>query len=174
MRSILWLSLAGIVMTAGAAARPASALDWTVYHNERFGLEMRYPAAVFNRRRTSEARDGDLFETADGRAKLLIGALENSEGHSPASYQRFITRESYPGLRVDYAPVRQSWSVLSGTRGDTMIYEKVMFSCAGKVISSFALVYPIAERSFYDPIVETIENSFRPSAAGCHQHAANF
>ncbi len=55
-----------------------------------------------------------------------------------------------------------------------MIYEKVMFSCAGKVINSFAVVYPIAERSFYDPIVETIEDSFRPSAAGCHQHAANF
>jgi hypothetical protein len=174
MRSILWLLLAAVVTTAGAAARPAGALDWTVYHNERFGFEMRFPADVFSRRRTSEARDGDLFATPDGRAKLLIGALENTEGHSPASYQRFISRESYPGLRVDYAPVRQTWSVLSGTRGDTMIYEKVMFSCAGKVINSFAIVYPIAQRSFYDPIVETIENSFRPSAAGCDQHAANF
>ena len=174
MLSILWLLLAVVVTTAGAAARPAGALDWTIYHNERFDLEMRYPADVFSRRWTSEARDGDLFATPDGRAKLLIGALENTEGHSPASYQRFITRESYPGLRVDYAPVRQNWSVLSGTRGDTMIYEKVMFSCAGKVINSFAIVYPIAERSFYDPIVETIENSFRPSAAGCDQHAANY
>ena len=107
MRSILWLLLAVVVTTAGAAARPSGALDWTVYHNERFGLEMRYPADVFSRRRTSEARDGDLFATPDGRAKLLIGALENTEGHSPASYQRFITRKSYPGLRVDYAPVRQ-------------------------------------------------------------------
>jgi hypothetical protein len=173
MRSILWLLLAAIMITAGGA-RPAAALDWTIYHNERFGLEMRYPADVFSVRRTSEARDGDLFATPDGRAKLLIGVLENSEGHSPASYQRFITRESYPGLRIDYAPVRQGWSVLSGTRGDMMIYEKVMFSCAGKVINSFAIVYPIAERSFYDPIVETIENSFRPSAAGCDQHAANY
>ena len=174
MRSILWLLLAAVVTMAGAAARPAGALDWTIYHNERFGLEMRYPADVFSQRRTSEARDGDLFATPDGRAKLLIGALENSEGYSPATYQEFITRESYPGLRVDYAPVRRNWSVLSGTRGDTMIYEKVMFSCAGKVINSFAVIYPITERSFYDPIVETIENSFRPGAAGCHQHAANF
>ena len=174
MRSIPWLLLATVVTTAGAAARPVGALDWTVYQNERFGLQMRYPADVFSQRRTSEARDGDLFATPDGRAKLLIGVLENTEGHSSASYQRFITRESYPGLRVDYSPVRQSWSVLSGTRGDTMIYEKVMFSCAGKVINSFAIVYPIAERSFYDPIVESIENSFRPSAAGCDQHAANY
>ncbi len=82
--------------------------------------------------------------------------------------------ESYPGLKIDYAPVGQRWSVLSGTRGDMMIYEKVIFSCGGKVINSFALVYPIAERMFYDPIVETIEDSFRPGAARCDQHAATF
>ena len=66
------------------------------------------------------------------------------------------------------------WSVLSGTRGETMIYEKVIFSCSGRVINSFALVYPIAERHLYDPIVEGIEDSFRPGVAGCDEHAASF
>ncbi len=65
---------------------------------------------------------------------------------------------------TDYAPVGRSWSVLSGTLGDKMIYEKAMFTCGGAVISSFALVYPIAEREFYDSIVEDIEDSFRPGA----------
>ena len=63
--------------------------------------------------------------------------------------------------------------MLSGTRGDTMIYEKVMFSCSGRVINSFALVYPIDERHLYDPIVEGIEDSFRPGNAGCDEHAAS-
>ncbi len=96
MRAILWLLLAAVVTTAGAAARPAGTLDWAVYHNERFGLDMRYPADVFSERRTSEAGDGDLFTTPDGRAKLLIGALENTDGYSPPSYQRFIAREIVP------------------------------------------------------------------------------
>jgi hypothetical protein len=110
--------------------------------------------------------------TSDGRAKLLVGAIENLDDHSPATYQRFLTRQSYPGLRVDYAPVGQNWAVLSGSRGSRMIYEKVMFSCGGRVINSFALVYPLDERQFYDPIVEAIEDSFRPGLARCHDHAS--
>ena len=172
MRSIFWAFAALFLATSAGLARPADEFGWTVYRNERFGLQMRYPAQVFSSQRTSDARDGDLFATPDGSAKLLIGAFENTEGFSPAAYQQFIARESYPGLRADYAPVGQTWTVLSGTRGETMVYEKVMFSCAGRVINSFALVYPIAERRLYDPIVEAIEDSFRPGVAGCDQHAA--
>ena len=172
MRSIFLAFAALCLATSAGSARPADDLGWTVYRNARFGLQMRYPAEVFSMQRTSEARDGDLFATADGSAKLLIGAFENTEGFSPAAYQRFIARESYPGLRADYAPVGQTWTVLSGTRGETMVYEKAMFSCSGRVINSFALVYPIAERRLYDPIVEAIEDSFRPDVAGCDQHEA--
>jgi hypothetical protein len=161
-----------LALVASALAANAQDLGWTTYSNPRFGGILRYPSEVFTSRRASEARDGVLFATEDGSAKLLVGAFENTEGYSPRSYQAFIARESYDGLRVDYAPVGQRWSVLSGTHGDTMIYEKAMFTCGGAVINSFALVYPIAEREFYDPIVEDIENSFQPGAA-C-DHAASF
>ena len=171
MRWVLCVVLAIGTMSA-ALARPD--LGWTGYQNPRFGLQMRYPAELFTVHRTSQAGDGDLFTTADGSAKLLVGALENAERHSPASYQRYIARESYPGLQADYAPVGAGWAVLSGTRGDTMIYEKVILSCSARVINSFALVYPIAERGLYDPIVEAIEDSFRPGTAGCDEHAARF
>jgi hypothetical protein len=40
------------------------------------------------------------------------------------------------------------------------------------------LVYPIDERHLYDPIVEAIEDSFRPGSVagsvGCDEHAARF
>ena len=42
-------------------------------------------------------------------------------------------------------------------------YEKVMFSCRGRIISSFALIYPIASKAMFDPIVEGIEKTFRPT-----------
>ena len=98
MRSLLWVLLVAIGTASAAAARPAADLGWTAYKNPRFGLQMRYPAGLFTLHRTSQARDGDLFTTADGSAKLLIGAFENTERHSPASYQRFIAREFIPGL----------------------------------------------------------------------------
>ena len=169
---VTWLALVVSVLVANGQG--LTDLSWTTYSNPRFGGMLRYPSEVFTSRRASDARDGVLFATSDGSAKLLVGGFENTEGYSPRSYQAFIGRESYGGLRVDYAPVGQTWSVLSGTRGDMMIYEKAMFTCGGAVINSFAVVYPIAEREFYDPIVEDIEDSFKPGTVACDRHATSF
>ena len=96
-----------------AAAFPQqSDLGWTEFRNERFGLALRYPAEVFVSQRSSDSGDGDLFETPDCQGRLLVGAIENTESFTPRSYQSFIARQSYPGLRIDYAPVGQSWAVL--------------------------------------------------------------
>ena len=167
--------LIALLGTLPATALPRSDdLGWTEFRNERFGLALRYPAEVFVSQRSSDAGDGDLFETPDGKGRLLVGAIENTDRFTPRSYQAFIARQSYPGLRVDYAPVGQSWAVLSGTVGQTMVYEKIMFSCGASVINSFAMTYPIAERRFYDPLIEAIEDTFRPGNQGCDEHAARY
>lgn len=143
-------------------------LEWSEYRNERFGLSLSFPAKLFGLGRSAEAGDGQLFTSKDGRAQLLIGALENSDHHSPATYQQFIAQSSYPGFEIDYAPVGRSWSVLSGERDGTVFYEKVMFSCGGAVINSFALLYPVSQKSIYDAVVERIEDTFRPGSRECH------
>ena len=108
-----------VLLLALAWSGPAGAfidserLGWKDYRNERFGLVMRYPAGVFASHRSSASGDGDLFETTDGKARLLVGALANTEHFSPGSYQAFIARQSYPGLKADYAPVRGTWTVVS-------------------------------------------------------------
>ena len=171
----LLLLLSVLISALPAAAFPqADDLGWTKFRNERFGLTLQYPAEVFVSQRRSDLGDGDLFETPDGRARLLVGAIENADRFTPRSYQTFIARQSYPGLRIDYAPVGRSWAVLSGTVGQTMVYEKIMFSCGGNVINSFAMTYPIAERRFYDPLIEAIEDTFRPGHQECADHAARY
>jgi hypothetical protein len=37
-----------------------------------------------------------------------------------------------------------------------------MFSCAGRLINSFALIYSANDRQAFDRIVERMEKSFRP------------
>jgi hypothetical protein len=176
MRRVL-LALSLITLSATAALtleNPGwrnSDLGWREYRNQRFGITLLYPSRVFRFERASTAGDGELFVSRDGRAQLLIGALENQEHYSPASYQRFIASQSYPGLKVDYAPVRGTWTVLSGTVGETMVYEKAMFNCGGGMIASFAMTYPVEERRLYDRIVEEIEHTFRPGTESCSQHA---
>ena len=50
---------------------------------------------------------------------------------------------------------------MSGYRGDHIYYEKVMFSCRGRLVNVFAITYPVAKRSLFDPVVERMEDTFR-------------
>ena len=151
-------------LTAGqSAAREGDAgLGWTAYRNERYGFSLQYPADIFSVERTSEAGDGAVFATADGQAKLLVGALPNEARQSAASYQEYVQRNSYSGFAIDYRPLGTNWFVLSGDGNGQTVYEKVMFSCEGRLINSFALIYPTADKRRFDAIVEGIQATFRP------------
>ena len=159
-----------VILAAVATAVAREPLDWVTYVNDRFRFSMRYPADVFAPERRSEAGDGEVFVATQGQGRLLVGAFENRDGHSVASYRELIRRQSYADYEVSYAPRGQTWFVLSGESTDKVFYEKVMFSCQGRVINSFALVYPIERKRQFDPIVERIENTFRPGT-GCGGYA---
>jgi hypothetical protein len=58
--------------------------------------------------------------------------------------------------------------VLSGEGNGRIFYEKVMFSCGGRLINSFALHYSSDERGAFDALVERMEKSFRPGQ-NCEQ-----
>jgi hypothetical protein len=156
--------IAGLLAASAAGhavAREGSA-GWTAYRNERYGYSLQYPTDVFAPERTSEAGDGTVFSSADGQAKLLVGALPNEDGLSVASYQDYVQRHSYSDFTVDYRPVGSNWFVLSGDGGGKTFYEKVMFSCDGRLINSFALIYPTADKRRFDAVVEGIQATFRP------------
>ena len=154
----------GLTIACGVfqEALAAPAEDWREYRNERYGFNLHYPADAFTMERTSEAGDGQVFVSQVGNARLLVGALVNNSGFSPASYQEYIARHSYSDYEIGYRRLGQGWFVLSGEGKGKVFYEKVMFSCTGRLINSFALLYSAAERAFFDPIVERIENTFRP------------
>ena len=161
-----------LVLVVAMPALTAASRDsgWVPYVNDRFGFSFRYPATVFEPERKSERGDGEIFVGAGGEARLLVGAFENSDRHTVASYMSFIRRDSYAKYPVSYAPRGQTWFVLSGENSQNVFYEKVMFSCGGRIINSFALMYPVAAKRVFDPVVEAIENSFRPGQS-CSSHA---
>jgi hypothetical protein len=92
-----------------------------------------------------------------------VVALRNDAGQSPAAYQDTIARQSYAGYRIDYRRLAGNWFVLSGEGNGKTFYEKVMFSCAGRLINSFAMVYRTDQRETFDRVVERMEKSFRPA-----------
>ena len=156
-------SYVAAILAQPTLALAQNSMGWQHYEETNASVELLYPAAVFKPDPSKTSPAGRVFVTTHGSARLLIGALQNTDKHTPRSYQKFISEESFKGANFDYAPVGNSWAVLSGTRDGTMFYQKAFFNCGGRIISTFALTYPIAERAFFDPIVERIEDSFRPS-----------
>lgn len=159
--SVLLCSMAALIGAAGAADWRS---DWATLRNERHGFLIAYPAEVFEQRGEPRSDEGRVLYSRDGKAQLLVGAFANEDATTLADYRDYLLHESYPGARIDYAPVRGKWFVLSGTMGDREFYERVSFTCGGKLINSWAMVYPKAEAGFYNRVVEAIARSYVPGA----------
>lgn len=157
-----------LVLAAPAhAANGQSGVDrsgWTSYRNARHGFMIAYPTALFAPDPERESEDGRAVVSTDGRARLLVGAFLNQDNTDLAAYRAFLLSESYAGAALDYAPVRDKWFVLSGTRDDNVFYERVTFTCGGRIINSWAMLYPASERRTYDRVVERVAKSYSPGA----------
>jgi len=140
---------------------------WPRVTHPKYGYSFSYPADVFTLRPNEAQQDGAVLITADGKAQFVIAAFENDEQQSLEGYRQFLISGNYAGATIEYAPKKSNWFVLSGTRGTLHFYERTTFTCGGKLINSWALYYPLAERAIYDPIVEAMAKRYKPGAAVC-------
>ena len=115
-------------------------------------------------KRSAETDEGGVFVSKDGKAKLLVGAFENADNQSLEEYRKFLISDQYAGAKIDYAPVRARWFVLSGERNDETFYERVSFTCGGKLINSWAMIYPTSAHKTYDRVVEAVARTYTPGA----------
>ena len=138
--------------------------DWATVKNERHGFAIAYPINVFEQTTAPTTDEGRVFQSKDGKAKLLVGAFENADNNTLETYRQFLLDEQYAGAAIDYAPVKQRWFVLSGTRNGETFYQRVSFTCGGKLINSWAMLYPATERKTYDRVVEAVARTYTPGA----------
>ena len=157
----VWVLLAGLNGTALAAGRLD---DWATLKNDHHGFAIAYPVDVFEQKSAPTTDEGRVLLSKDGKAKLLVGAFENADSQSLEDYRQFLMTEQYAGADIDYAPVKQRWFVLSGTRNGEIFYQRVSFTCGGKLINSWAMLYPEAERKIYDPVLTAIARTYSPGA----------
>jgi hypothetical protein len=131
--------------------------SWTTYINDRFGMRFDYPANVFAPDNAPANGDGRTFTSKDARVEIY--ASRNVEGDTPATFrEKMKETEGYD--EVTYSPSGDTWLVVSGFRDDMIFYEKYMFR--GGVIFAFGIDFPKKRKPYYSPIVERMENSFRP------------
>jgi hypothetical protein len=147
-----------------ADAAPKRFADWATINNPRLGFSIAYPTDVFVPIDAPTGVEGRVLQSADGKAKLLVATFENTDKLTLGAYRDYLLSTTYAEAKIDYGPVKQKWFVLSGTRGDTMIYERVTLTCGGALINSWAMVYPTAERKFYDRVVEAVARTYTAGA----------
>lgn len=160
------VAAAAVVLSAGYGAHAARARlgQWETIENARYGFTIAYPGSVFTPRKGSPSENGHVLVSRDGAARLVVGAFDNETAASLAEYRAHLLAENYTGADLDYAPVKNRWFIVSGTQGDMHFYERVSFTCGGRVINSWALLYPVAERHVYDRIVEAVARTYTPGA----------
>jgi hypothetical protein len=136
-------------------------------------FSLTYPAGQFLAL-PAATPDGFQAVSRDGKARLLVGTLANYDGKSLGDYRTFILNESYPGANVTYAPVRETWFVVSGIMNDgvTGFYQRVNFVCGGRNINSWTVIYPYGEKPAYSPIIEQVHRDYRLGDGNCSKSTA--
>ncbi len=153
------------LISAPTFAAPNDLSDWATIHNKRFGFAIAYPANIlFPIDTPSGMTDGRVLQSADGKAKLLVATFENAEKLSLDGYRDFLLSDIYDNTKIDYAPQKQRWFVLSGERGSDTFYERVTFSCGGRLINSWAMLYPTAQKKLYDRVVQAVAKTYTAGA----------
>jgi hypothetical protein len=126
------------------------------------GFALKYPADVFTTAVQGDFEGNERFLLSeDGRALLWIAAMHNGAAQTVAEYRQSLMTGRYADASFDYTPQRSHWFVLSGTIGQEMFYERVTFACDHRTIHRWLLLYPLAERAYFDAIIEEIHRSYR-------------
>lgn len=156
-------AIAALTVTTPGFAGP-SLDDWATIKNERHGFAIAYPVSVFEQKQAPSTDEGRLLTSKDGKARLLVGALSNDDNETLATYRELLLNGQYAGATIDYAPVKPRWFVLSGTKDGEIFYQRVSFTCGGKLINSWAMLYPAEQRKTYDRVVTAVARTYSPGA----------
>ena len=143
-------------MLAGAPARAQNA--WRTYRNDRFGTSIEYPSDKFRPLPPPENGDGLAFEAADG-GKFTVSALRNINNDTLAQVEASYLTDREAGETITYRDKGPDWFVLSGTRGNTIFYERHLLSLHNELINTLDMTYPVRLKTAYDPIVTRMSKS---------------
>lgn len=140
----------------------AFAAEWKTYVNERFGAAADIPAEYLEGEEPAND-DGRRFTSPDGSAVIAVwGALGSLEGESFQQYaEQLVSYDKQEGWTISYTAGQKDWYAFSGTKGDQIVYEKIIQACDGQIANHVRLEYPASRKAEFDPIVTRVTESLR-------------
>ena len=113
--------------------------------------------------RTAEEAEvpGEVFTTGDGRGRLHIFSIDNTQRLSPRAFMQ----SQFPAHRstLTYDRVARNFFAISTRREGMIVYLRCNFSRAGgSSLHCVDIRYPIGEKRAWDDTVTRISRSLRP------------
>jgi hypothetical protein len=152
MRTSLYaLILVFVGSTESVFAQPAK---WETYTIAATRTSVEIPSSIFTERvgRPPEG-DGERFQSADGRAELIVQASAIDPHVSPAAF----LEKQHPPKRLQYKRLTSRFFAVSGYKGDKVWYDRCNFS--NGIVHCVLINYPAREERAWDGIVTRISLS---------------
>lgn len=149
-------TLAAIGLTL-ALTVPAQA-QWSTYRNDQ-GTTVPYPAGLFSVRGGEGIPRGQIFASADGRARMHVFAFANARNETPRQFIRRVIVDDR--RKLTYERVARNFFVFSAPEEDRILYRRCNFA-RDRVIHCVDLRYPRAEKRAFDPVTTRMSLGLRP------------
>src|ERR1043165_2605191 len=151
MRTIFKGAILALGLMAPASAQPVT---WETYSIAKTSTWVEIPSSIFTDRvgRPPEG-DGQRFQSADGRAELVVQAAAIGPSVSPAE---FLARQD-PPQDIQYKRITPRFFAVSGYKGDKVWYDRCNFS--NGLVHCVMMSYPAREERAWDSIVTRISLS---------------
>jgi hypothetical protein len=153
------LGVAAVVVTSLVHAQDA----YRTYHNDRFGVSADVPRD-WRAGRPPDNGDGLKFTSPDGAATIIVsGSYRMADSVAEALDSEQAADE---GETITYQTRAPRMAVISGMRGQTVFYRKVVLSCKDEVMNRLSIEYPLARKQQFDALVSHVAASLHGVEAG--------
>jgi len=151
-----WVVLVLGGLTGAAAAAPGGA-GWGSYRDKEAGVAFDFPGHIFAVDSAAQGRQGTVFTSTDGRARIRVFGAANEANDSPARYLKRVARPE--AANFTYVRTAPRFFVASGTRDGMIFYRRCNF--AGGQVGCLQLDYPQSDKRVFDAVVTRISRSLR-------------
>ncbi|MGL5414797.1 MAG: hypothetical protein ACRDAU_03950 [Clostridium sp.] len=130
-------------------------INYKKYNNERFGFSIEYPDYL---KLMVDPDNGDGIQVGNEELKLTVSGGYNVLNETPDSMERELVNGKD---NISYKEKGEDFFVASWAEGDMVIYQ---YKKIGKnMIQGFVIEYHKDKIKEFDPIVNRIYKSFKPS-----------
>lgn len=147
------------------AAMPVQAQFWTSYTNARFGYGLDIPPG-YEGQGESDNGDGQLFYLPDRQHELRVwgGWSTAGAGNFEGESANRLSEDAGDGWQMSYQASTPQWATWSATRGEFILYQRMITLCDGNSYAAFRLVYPARDLSAMHETIAGLVRSFVPTA----------